>query len=115
MKNDYQEIIATVSTQIAKTFLSQENNLAARATLLDADIADITRQIGAETTKLVLEHVRDDLGKKTARRLRRPKTSRYLFQEHLWVERTPVAVCMEALCRRKTPQKCHEHHSSREK
>lgn len=66
MKNDYQEIIATVSTQIAKTFLSQENNLAARATLLDADIADITRQIGAETTKLVLEHVRDDLGKKNS-------------------------------------------------
>ncbi len=61
MKNDYQEIITAVSTQVAKTFLSHEDNLAARATLLDADIAEITRQIGVETTKIVLEHVRDDL------------------------------------------------------
>ena len=61
MKNDYHEIITAVSTQVAKTFLSQEDNLAARATLLDADIAEITRQIGVETTKIVLEHVRDDI------------------------------------------------------
>ncbi len=64
MKNTYNEIIATVSTHIAKTFLSNEENLAARATLLDADIAEITRQIGVETTKMVLEQVRDDLVKK---------------------------------------------------
>ena len=64
MKNDYHEIITAVSTEIAKTFLSHEVNLAARATLLDADIAEITRQIGVETTKIVLEHVRDDLVKK---------------------------------------------------
>lgn len=66
MKSSYQEMIATVSTQIAQTFLSCENNLVARATLLDADIADITRQIGAETTKMVLEQVRDDLVKKNS-------------------------------------------------
>jgi len=64
METDYQELIATVSTQVAKTFLSHEENLAARATLLDADIADITRQIGAETTRMVLEQVCEELVKK---------------------------------------------------
>lgn len=64
MNTDYQELIAAVSTEVAKTFLANEDNLAARATLLDADIADITRQIGVETTKQVLEQVRDDLVKK---------------------------------------------------
>lgn len=64
MENAYTEMIATVSAQVATTFLSHENNLAARATLLDADIAEITRQIGAEATRIVLEQVRDDLVKK---------------------------------------------------
>ena len=64
METDYQELIAAVSTEVAKTFLANEDNLAARATLLDADIAEITRQIGVETTKKVLEQVRDDLVKK---------------------------------------------------
>lgn len=66
MKTDYQELIAAVSTEVAKTFLANEDNLAARATLLDADIAEITRQIGAETTKKVLEQVCDDLVKKNS-------------------------------------------------
>ncbi len=66
MDKDYQEIITKVSKQVAKTFLHQEDNLAARATLLDADIAEITRQIGLETTKIVIEHVRDDLVKKNS-------------------------------------------------
>lgn len=80
MESTYHEMIATVSTQVAKTFLSHEDNLAARATLLDADIAEITRQIGVEATRIVLEQVRDDLVKKTARRLRYPKTLHHLFQ-----------------------------------
>jgi hypothetical protein len=66
METDYQELIAAVSAEVAKTFLANEDNLAARATLLDADIAEITRQIGAETTKKVLEQVRDDLVKKNS-------------------------------------------------
>jgi hypothetical protein len=64
MDTDYQELIAAVSTEVATTFLAHEDNLAARATLLDADIAEITRQIGRESTKKVLEQVRDDLVKK---------------------------------------------------
>jgi len=64
MKNDYQNMITEVSQQIANTFLQHEENLAARAGLVDADIAEITRQIGLETTKIVFEQVRDDLVKK---------------------------------------------------
>ena len=68
MEPAYQELIAAVSTEVATTFLANEDNLAARATLLDADIAEITRQIGVETTKKVLEQVRDDLVKKNRKR-----------------------------------------------
>jgi len=64
MNKDDQTIITKVSQQIAKTFLHHEENLAARATLVDADISEITRQIGLETTKIVVEHVRADLVKK---------------------------------------------------
>lgn len=64
MKNEYQELVTTVSQQVAKAFLRNEENLAARATLLDADISEITRHIGRETTKRVVEQVRDDLVKK---------------------------------------------------
>jgi hypothetical protein len=67
MENAYKAMIARVSAQVATTFLSHEDNLAARATLLDADIAEITRQIGAETTRIVLEQVRDDLVKKNSK------------------------------------------------
>jgi len=63
MKKEYQELMTTVSQQVAQTFLHHEDNLAARALLVDADIAEITRQIGLETTKIVVEHVRDDLVK----------------------------------------------------
>ncbi len=68
MDKDYQELITKVSKQVAKTFLQHEDNLATRATLLDADIAKITRQIGLETTKIVIEHVRDGLVKKNNRK-----------------------------------------------
>ena len=64
METAYQALIAAVSTEVANTFLATEDNLAARATLLDADIAEITRQIGLATTKKVLEQVCDDLVKK---------------------------------------------------
>ena len=67
MDTEYQEIISKVSQEIAKTFLEKEKGVAARARLIDTDIAEITRQIGLETTQRVLEHVRDDLVKKNNR------------------------------------------------
>lgn len=68
MNQDYQELITNVSHQIAQEFLDHETNLAQRALLLDADIAEITREIGLETTKIVLEHSRAQLVKKTNRK-----------------------------------------------
>ncbi len=75
METAYHALIAAVSTEVATTFLANEDNLAARATLLDADIAEITRQIGAETTKKVLERVRDELVKKNSTTALSPKNA----------------------------------------
>lgn len=47
-------MISKVSNQIAGAFLEKEKNLVGRALLIDGDIAEITRQISAETTGIVL-------------------------------------------------------------
>jgi hypothetical protein len=65
MDQDYQELITTVSSQIAQLFLTKEANIAQRALLVDADIAEITRQIGLETTTRVLKQTCEQLVKKT--------------------------------------------------
>ena len=54
MNNEYQDIISKVSKQIAGVFLEKEKNLVGRALLIDGDIAEITRQISAETTEIVI-------------------------------------------------------------
>jgi hypothetical protein len=63
----YQEIVARVSTELTNELLTHETNLARRARFIDADIAEITRQIGLETTQKLLEHVRDQEVKKNVR------------------------------------------------
>ena len=68
MNQAYQELINNVSQQIAQTFLTHESNVTQRALLVDADIAEITRQIGLKTTQIVLEHSRDELVKKNNRK-----------------------------------------------
>lgn len=68
MDQAYQELIDNVSQHIAQTFLTHEGNLTQRALLVDADIAEITRQIGLKTTQIVLEHSRDELVKKNNRK-----------------------------------------------
>jgi pantoate kinase len=60
-KDCYQEIIAEVSKKLAEKFISEERNLAQRATLIDRDIADIVQEIGQKTTKRVLENTRDKI------------------------------------------------------
>lgn len=60
-KDCYQEIIAEVSKKLAEKFISEEKNLAKRATLIDGDIADIVQEIGKKTTKKVLENTRDKI------------------------------------------------------
>lgn len=68
MNQDYQEIISRVSEELSKKFLEKEENIAARAVILDADISEITRQIGLETTKIVLGNACDKLVKKNNRK-----------------------------------------------
>ena len=67
-KDCYQEIIAEVSKKLAEKFISEEKDLARRATLIDKDIAEIVQDIGLQTTKRVLENTRDKIIVKKIRR-----------------------------------------------
>lgn len=67
-KDCYQEIISEVSKKLAKKFISEETNLAQRATLLDGDIAEIVQDIGLKTTKKVLENTRDKIIEKKTKK-----------------------------------------------
>ena len=60
----YQDVVTRVSTELTNELLAHETDLACRARFIDADIAEITRQIGLETTRKLLEHVRDQAVKK---------------------------------------------------
>jgi hypothetical protein len=63
-KNCYQEIIDEVSKKLAQKIISEEKDLARRATLIDKDIADIVQDIGLQTTKKVIENTRDKIVEK---------------------------------------------------
>lgn len=67
-KDCYQEIIAEVSKILAEGVVSNEKDLARRATLIDGDIADIVQKVGLETTKRVLENTRDKIVEKKKKR-----------------------------------------------
>ena len=60
-KDCYQEIVAEVSKKLAQKFTAEEKDLAPRATLIDKDIAEIVQDIGLQTTKRVLENIRDEI------------------------------------------------------
>ena len=63
-KKCYQEIIDEVSKKLSKKIISEEKDLARRATLIDKDIADIVQEIGLQTTKKVIENTRDKIVEK---------------------------------------------------
>ncbi len=67
-KAPYQEIILSVSSQIAQEFLNKETNLVQRSNFLDADIAEITRGIGLETTRIVYEQLERQITSKKKER-----------------------------------------------
>lgn len=67
-KERYQEIILYVSSQIAREFLIKETNLVQRSSFLDADIAEITRGIGLETTRIVYEQLEKQITSKKKER-----------------------------------------------
>ena len=53
----YAAFMSRVSQEIAERFLSQEDNSSERALFIDADIAEMTQQIGFEATKRIYEQV----------------------------------------------------------
>jgi hypothetical protein len=63
-KKCYQEIIDEVSRKLSRKIISEEKDLARRATLIDKDIADIVQDIGLQTTKKVIENTRDKIVEK---------------------------------------------------
>ncbi len=67
-KECYQEIIQSVSSQIAQEFFDKETNLVQRSSFLDADIAEITRGIGLETTRIVYEKLERQITSKKKQR-----------------------------------------------
>lgn len=54
---NYEALISQISQEIAERFVSQEDNISKRALFVDAEISELTRQIGLETTKRVYEEV----------------------------------------------------------
>lgn len=60
-KDCYQEIIAEVSKKLSKKIISEEKDLARRATLIDQDISGIVQDIGLKTTENVLKNTRDEI------------------------------------------------------
>ncbi len=74
-KERYQEIILSVSSQIAQEFLIKETNLVQRSSFLDADIAEITRGIGLETTRIVYEQLERQITSKKKRGIKGSKKS----------------------------------------
>jgi hypothetical protein len=63
----YQDLVTQFSDQLVDVLCAQESGLARRACLIDADIAEITTQIGLQTTQKLLERVRDQEVKKTTK------------------------------------------------
>jgi len=67
-KEIYKEIIHTVINQIAQKFFDKETNLVQRSIFLDADIAEITRGVGLETTRIVYEKLERQITSKKKQR-----------------------------------------------
>jgi len=63
-KKFYKEIIDEVSKKLAEKIISEEKDLARKATLIDKDIAGIVQDIGLQTTKKVIENTRDKIVEK---------------------------------------------------
>jgi len=63
-KEYYQDIISEISEHLTERIISKEDDLARRSRIVDKDIAEIVQEIGLQTTKKVLENIRDDIVKK---------------------------------------------------
>lgn len=61
MKKDaYEDLVKEISKKLSEKILQEEGDLTGRMKTIDADIADIVREVGLQTSKLVIEKTRDD-------------------------------------------------------
>ena len=60
-KDCYKEIIEEVSKKLADKVCSEEEKLAARATMIDQDVQSLVQEIGRKATKNILEATRDEV------------------------------------------------------
>jgi len=61
MKKDaYEDLVAKISKELAEKILLEEGDLTARARTIDGDIADVVRDVGLRTSKLVLQKTCDE-------------------------------------------------------
>lgn len=60
-KDCYEEIIEEVSKKLAEKICSEEEGLAARATMIDQDVQSLVQEIGRKATRNILEATRDEV------------------------------------------------------
>jgi len=61
MKKDaYEDLITEISKKLSEKILQEEGDLTRRIKTIDADIAEIVREVGLRTSRLVIEKTRDE-------------------------------------------------------
>ena len=61
MKKDaYEDLVKEISMKLTEKILQEEGDLTGRIKTIDADIAEIVREVGLRTSKLVIEKTRDE-------------------------------------------------------
>ena len=92
---NYEELISSVSQEIAEKFLSLEENIPQRALFIDADITEITRLIGLETTQHVYEKVLKQQVDQKKRRVRDQTESDDPISRDFWGDGTVPSLSVE--------------------
>ena len=61
MKKDaYEDLVKEISKKLSEKILQEEGDLTRRIKTIDADIAEIVREVVLRTSKLVIEKTRDE-------------------------------------------------------
>jgi hypothetical protein len=61
MKKDaYEDLVTEISKMLSEKILQEEGDLTGRVKTIDADIAMIVREVGLQTSKLVLQKTCDE-------------------------------------------------------
>ena len=60
MKKDaYEDLVAEMSKQLAEKILTEEGDLTSRVKTIDGDIAELVRDVGLRTSKLIIQKACD--------------------------------------------------------